>query len=111
MIKKKLIDEVLYKKVSLNNLILFSIYLVTAEKEDCTYERVVKECFALFPKSFCFPGILKWPDSRKLDRSLRTLRRKKLLTGDPKTIFILTKPGKKIAEDTGKAFRQRRLSI
>lgn len=111
MAKKKLIHEALYKRVSLHDLILFSIYSVTVKKEKCTYERIVKECFTLFPKSFSFSGILKWPDSRKLDRSLRTLRRKKLLTGDPKNIFALTKLGRKIAEDTAKTFRQARLSI
>jgi len=111
MAKNKKIDQVLYKKASLHNLILFSIYSVASKKNKCTYERLVKECFSLFPDSFCFPGIKKWPDSRKLDRSLRTLRRQKLISGDPKTEFSLTGAGKKIAEDTGKTFRQAKLRI
>jgi len=111
MAKNKKIDGVLYKKASLYNLILFSIYSVFSKKDKCTYERLVKECFSLFPDSFCFPGIKKWPDSRKLDRSLRTLRRQKLINGDPKTVFSLTAAGKKIAEDTGKTFRQVKLRI
>lgn len=106
---KKTFALELYKRVSLHDLILFSIYSVLQKKEKCTYERIVKECFTLFPKSFCFSGISKWPDSRKLDRSLRTLRRQKLLTGHPKTCFALTKWGRKIAEDTAKTFRQRKL--
>jgi len=108
---KKLIDQELYKRASLHNLILFSIYSVFSKREKCSYERLVKECFSLFPDSFCFSGIRKWPDSRKLDRSLRTLRRQKLLTGDPKAVFSLTKAGRKIAEDTGKTFRQAKLKI
>lgn len=108
---KKLIDQELYKKVSLHNLILFSIYSISSKKEKCTYERLVKECFSLFPASFSFSGIKKWPDSRKLDRSLRTLRRQKLLIGDPKAVFSLTKAGRKIAEDVGKTFRQAKLKI
>ena len=111
MAGKKLIEEELYKRVSLNNLILFSIYSVTAKKERCTFERLIKECFALFPMSFSFPEISKWPDSRKLDRSLRTLRRNKLLVGDPKTIFSLTKLGKKTTEEVAKTFRQRKLKL
>jgi hypothetical protein len=111
MIKDKKIEEVLYRKTSLHNLILFSIYLINSKKEKCTYERLVKECFSLFPDSFCFSGIKKWPDSRKLDRSLRTLRKQKFINGDPKTIFSLTSIGKKIAEDTGKTFRQVKLKI
>ena len=109
--EKKLIEETLYKKVSLNNLILFSIYSITAKKERCSFERLIKECFALFPRSFSFSEILKWPDSRKLDRSLRTLRRNKLLVGDPKTFFSLTKLGKKMAEEIAKIFRQRKLKL
>ena len=111
MVKKWPIDEVLYRKVSLNNLILFSIYSVTAKKEKCEFERLIKECFTLFPKSFSLLKFPKWPDSRKLDRSLRTLRRNKLLVGDPKTFFKLTNLGKKTAEDTAKAFRQRKLKL
>ena len=110
MAKNRFIEE-LYKKISLNELILFSIYSVTMKKEKCTFERLIKECFVLFPASFSFSGISKWPDSRKLDRSLRTLRRKKLITGDPKTFFSITKFGRKTAEEVAKTFRQRKLKL
>ena len=95
----------------MNNLILLSIYLIILNKEKCCFERLVKECFTLFPEKFGFQKYPKWPDSRKLDRSLRTLRRQKLIVGDPKTIFSLTKKGKKIAEETFKIFRQKRLKF
>jgi len=110
MAKKKFIEE-LYKKISLNELILFSIYSVTMKKEKCAFERLIKECFVLFPASFSFSGISKWPDSRKLDRSLRTLRNKRLISGDPKTVFSLTKLGRKTAEEVAKTFRQRKLKL
>lgn len=108
---KKIIASELYKRVPLHDLILFSIYSVASKRKKCTFERLVRECFVLFPDSFSFSEIKKWPDSRKLDRSLRTLRRRKMLTGDPKSIFSLTKQGRKIAEETGKTFRQRRLGL
>jgi len=111
MVRKKSIDGELYSRVSTNGLILFSIYSVMAKKEKCTLERLVKECFILFPKSFSFSRISKWPDSRKLDRPLRTLRKRKLITGGPKSFFSLTKFGKKTAEETAKAFRQRKLKL
>ena len=111
MVKKRIIHEVLYKRVSIHNLILFSIYSVDLKKEKCTFEKLVKECFVLFPESFSFSKIKKWPDSRKLDRSLRTLRRRKMLIGNPKSIFSLTRQGKKIVEETGKTFRQGRLGL
>jgi len=104
-----LFDDELYKNRSINSLILFGIYSVSENKEKCTFERLVRECFTLFPKMFGFPKHLQWPDSRKLDRPLRSLRRKKLILGDPKTAFSLTKSGKKIVEEIVKAFRQRKL--
>ncbi len=108
---KKSFDQELYRKISLNGLILFSIFLVTEKKEKCTFERLAKECFALFPKRFSFSGILKWPDSRKLDRPLRSLRKRKLIIGSPKGSFSLTKTGRKIAEEVAKTFRQGKLKL
>lgn len=110
MPKKAFVPE-LYKKASAHDLILFSVYSINSKKEKCSYERLVKECFYLFPKTFSFSEMPNWPDSRKLDRSLRALRKKKMLIGDPKNIFTLTKLGKKIAEDVGKTFRQGRLGL
>ena len=107
--KVKSFDEELYKKVSIADLILFGINSIIENKEKCTFERLIKECFILFPKAFSFSQNPEWPDSRKLDRPLRTLRKRKLITGNPKTFFSLTKDGKQIAEDTAKAFRQRKL--
>ncbi|NCQ56083.1 MAG: hypothetical protein COW72_03050 [Candidatus Nealsonbacteria bacterium CG18_big_fil_WC_8_21_14_2_50_37_10] len=110
MVKKvKTFDEELYKKVSITDLILFGINSITENKEKCTFERLIKECFALFPETFSFSKYPHWPDSLKLDRQLRTLRKRKLITGDPKTYFSLTKLGKKIAIETAKSFRQRKL--
>lgn len=120
---KKSFDQELYQRVSLNDLILFSIYLAAEKESKCAFEKLVKKCFTLFPKSFsfsaglnevkdspkgCFP---KWPDSRKLDRPLRSLRKRKLIAGNPKTFFSLTKLGRKRAEEISKIFRQRKLKI
>jgi len=107
--KIKSFDEDLYKKIKISDLILFSINSVIEKNEKCTFERLIKECFTLFPKSFCFSKYFQWPDSLKLDRQLRALRKRKLITGNPKTTFSLTKFGKKIAIETAKNFRQRKL--
>jgi len=106
---RKLFDEELYKKRSINELILFTIYSIIGNGEKCTFERLIKECFTSFPKAFSFSQYPQWPDSRKLDRPLRTLRKRKLIIGDPKTSFSLTKLGKKVAEEIVKTFRQRKL--
>jgi len=123
--KVKAFDEDLYKKARITDLILFGINFITEgdedksssspfaaareNKEKCTFERLIKECFTLFPKAFGFPQYPQWPDSLKLDRQLRTLRKRKLITGDPKTSFSLTKIGQKIAVELAKTFRQRKL--
>ncbi len=107
--KIKIFDEELYKKTHLTDLILFGINLIIENKEKCTFERLIKECFTLFPEAVSFSKYPQWPDSRKLDRPLRALRKRKLITGDPKISFFLTKLGKKIAIETSKTFRQRKL--
>jgi len=106
---KKSFDEQLYKKAKITDLILFSINSVIENKEKCTFERLIKECFTLFPRAFGFSQYPQWPDSRKLDRPLRGLRKRKLIKGDPKTFFVLTKAGQQIAEEVAKTFRQRKL--
>ena len=109
--KKISFDEQLYKNKSITDLILYSIYSISEKKEKCTFEKLVKECFTLFPRAFGLSQYPKWPDSRKLDRPLRTLRKRKLITGNPKTIFSLTKKGLKLAEEITKSFKQKRLKL
>jgi hypothetical protein len=106
---KKPFDKELYKDLGINELILLGIYLIVNNGEKCTLERLIKESFNLFPAAFCFSNNPEWPDSRKLDRPLRTLRKRKLITGNPQTYFYLTKLGKKIAIETAKTFRQTKL--
>lgn len=107
----KVFDSKIYEKIGIADLILFSIYSLGSKKEGCTLERLVKECFVLFPESFNFPKYPDWPDSRKLDRSLRSLRQKKLIEGDPKTLFSVTKKGEKEALEIEKRFKQKKLEF
>ncbi|PIS39082.1 MAG: hypothetical protein COT34_00205 [Candidatus Nealsonbacteria bacterium CG08_land_8_20_14_0_20_43_11] len=100
-----------YEDKSINSLILFSIYRVREAGRRCTFERLMEECFKLSPRTFCLAGHTEWPDSRKLDRPLRSLREEKLVSGDPKTCFVLTKEGEKLAEEMAKTFRQGKLRI
>lgn len=109
--KLKLQEAGLSQHKSINNLILLAIYLIEADDEKRTFENLVKKCFILFPKVFGFPKYPQWPDSRKLDRPLRELRKRKLITGDPKTFFSLTKAGERTAEEMVKGFGQKRLNL
>ena len=94
---------------SVNDLILFCIHSVILTSEQCSFDRLVKECFTLFPDTLKFPIYPIWPDSRKLDRPLRALRNEKLIVGDPKTYFILTKIGEEKASVVSKTLRQGKL--
>ena len=92
-----------------NDLILFCIHSIIQNNEECSFERLVKECFFLFPDSIKFHRYPIWPDSRKLDRPLRALRDEKMIIGDPKTIFLLTEEGKAKALSVTKILRQGKL--
>ncbi len=97
------------EKRPINDLIIFAIFNVENRGKKCTFGTLVKECFILFPASFKLSGYSKWPDARKLDRPLRSLRDKRLIRGDPKTCFSLTAQGKKVAQDILKSLRQKKL--
>jgi len=94
---------------SVNDLILFCIHSVNLAGEKCSFERLIKECFTLFPQTLAFTRYPVWPDSRKLDRPLRALRDEKLIIGNPKTIFMLTEKGQKKALEIAKSLKQGKL--
>jgi len=107
--KKKSIEEELYKKAPVNDLIIFSIYLITEAGKKCNFEVLTEKCFRLFPKVFFIPGYPGWPDTRKLDRPLRALRSSKFITGNPQAEFELTRKGRKKAVEIAENFRQGKL--
>ena len=98
-----------FSKISVEDLILFCIHSVVSGSEQCSFERLVKECFTLFPDMLKFTRYPIWPDSRKLDRPLRALRNEKMIVGDPKTYFILTKTGEERVIVIAKSLRQGKL--
>ena len=93
-------DGKLYKNIQKSRLILFGLYSVATKKEECTSERLVKECFNLFPKVFGMSRYPQWPDTLKFDRDLRKLREQGLITGHPRISFSLTKFGEKLVKET-----------
>jgi len=108
---KKMIGGYLYKEIGRNNLILFGVNKLQERKEKCSFENLLNECFRLFPEAFCFSQYAGWPDARKLDRPLRELKGKNFINKDSQKFFFLTRAGRKIADDVGKKFSQRQLSI
>ena len=86
-------EDASYTQMDLHSLILLCIGNITRNNEDCTFERLVYECFTNFPKAFCLSRYPEWPDSNKLDRPLRTLRERGFVVGSPKLGFLLTEDG------------------
>jgi hypothetical protein len=88
-----------YKNIANEYLIIFGIYSIVNADEDCTFDRLVKECFTLFPKAFSFSRYPEWPDSLKFDRPLRSLRERGWIVGSAKTQFSLTRFGESAAKE------------
>ena len=98
-------NEKIYKDIQINYLIIFGIYSLIVKGEKCTFEKLVAECFNLFPKVFSLARYPQWPDSLKFDRPLRTLRERGLIVGNPKGLFSLTRFGEKTAKDTAEILK------
>jgi len=96
---------------SIKQIILFTLYSLQKEHKNCSFSRLVRECFNNFPQVFALEEYRQWPDTRKLDRPLRDLRKRKLIKGNPQTYFSLTVSGKKLAQTISKSFCQQKLNF
>ena len=96
------------RKIPINDLILLGIYLLEKEEKLCDFEALIGKCFSLSPKSISFKRN-KWPDSRKIDRPLRDLKKNDLVSISPKLIFTLTKKGVKKSLEIIKVLYQGKL--
>lgn len=105
----KVFDEQLYISTPINKLIIIGLHLVLERKKECSFQDLVEKCFGLFPKTFQFENHSEWPDTKKLDRPIRTLRNQGLLMGDSKTGLLLTSKGKKLAINLSSIFTQKKL--
>jgi len=95
-------------KISIENLIVFVLYSFSRQGQ-LKFEDLAKQCFDQFPQIFSLRNYSKLLDARKLDRPLRALRRRGLISGKPTSSFSLTPPGKKLAEELTKVLRQKKL--
>ena len=98
-------------KISIDELVIYAVYRIYQSGEECTFERLVYECFTLFPNDFGFKRYPQWPDSARIDKSwLRCRTDKGWLIGSVKEGFKLTDLGFKIAERTEKKLNIKKLS-
>ncbi|MDD5606452.1 MAG: hypothetical protein PHN37_01135 [Candidatus Pacebacteria bacterium] len=99
----------IYQNIDINKLILYGLFSLLNKKEKCIFENILQECFLLFPEAFSFSLILKWPDARKIDRPLRSLRQKGIIKKDSNNCFSLSKQGEKEVQELVKIFKQGQL--
>lgn len=102
---KESFDEKNYTSVSLTKLTIFVIARLAENGEECAYERVVKECFTLFPKRFSFQRYPEWPDGTRVKIEILRCRDKGWVTGNEKNGFQITSLGKRVAEEVLKELR------
>ena len=87
--------EEVYENIDLDSLVTYAVWSIQQNGEACTFERLVEECFRLFPNKFSMFGYPQWPDAARINKSwLRCRTDKGLISGKTKTGFTLTPKGR-----------------
>jgi len=106
---KKQFDEHIYNSISLTKLTILAINEIVSNGEECAYERVVKECFTLFPKRFSFQRYPEWPDGTRVKIEILRCRDNGWVTGNEKNGFQITLLGKRAAQEVLKDLQEERV--
>ena len=106
---KKQFDERIYSSISLTKLIILATNEIVSNREECAYERVVKECFTLFPKRFSFQRYPEWPDGTRVKIEILRCRDNGWITGNEKNGFQITLLGKRAAQEVLKDLQEERV--
>lgn len=97
---------------SIDQLLIYAVWQILQSGEECTFERLVCECFTRFPESFSLKRYPQWPDSDRVNKAwLRCRTDKGWLAGSRQHGFRLTAAGEHVArkvaaqlfEDTGQS--------
>jgi hypothetical protein len=84
---------------SLDELLIYAVQGVLEAGEECTFERLVYECFTRFPESFGFRRYPQWPDSARVNKGwLRCRTDRGWLIGSVQEGFRLTSTGEQVAK-------------
>jgi hypothetical protein len=97
----------LYRDVSLDELVTYSIFILLEESKEATFENIVAKCFELFPEKFSLIGYPQWPDSARVNKSwLRCRTDFKYIKGSVKSGFTLTSKGLEVVERVQKRLKR-----
>lgn len=85
--------------LALDDLVVFCVREIIRNGEECTFERLVYECFTRFPTAFSLIRYPQWPDSARINKCwLRCRTDKGWIVGSVKEGFRLTAAGERIAD-------------
>jgi len=90
-------DPDVYTRITLNELVIFSIHYLHNKNAEISPEDIISTCFMLFPKKFSLKQHPHWPDSAMVSRHWNVCRSKGYIAAnDPE--FKLTAKGIRLAE-------------
>jgi len=96
-------DPDIYTKITLNDLVVYSVYYLHKQGSEITSEDVISACFVLFPKRFSMRKYPQYPDSGIVSRRWSDCKSKGYLRGSAAKGFKLTAKGKRRAEKVEKS--------
>ena len=86
------------QSLPLDDLVVYCVSEILNSGEECTFERLVYECFTRFPDTFGLKRYPKWPDSARVNKAwLRCRTDKGWIVGSVQEGFRLTSVGEHIA--------------
>ena len=89
---------------SIDELLAYAVGQVAGAGEECTFERLVYECFNLFPKHFSMQRYPEWPDSVRINKTwLRCRTDRGWIVGSVQEGFRLTERGRRAAEKVARS--------
>lgn len=101
-------DRQIYLKISLNDLVVFTVYFLSQLGNEIITEDIVAGCFLLFPERFALRGYPQWPDASVVTKRWIDCRNKDWIVGSTARGISLTPKGLAIAEKIYKTLTGKR---
>ncbi len=96
-------DPDIYTKITLNDLVLYSVYYLHKPGKEIAAEDIISACFVLFPRRFSLQKYPQWPDSAAVSRRWSDCKSRGFLRGSAVKGFQLTARGIKRAQKVEKS--------